>query len=216
MRFVGFISHSVALYFLLCKVTARPWIHHIDNGALYGRSYDDTIPGDHSWNLANSVSAAAHIPSKRMMPGLTPIIRTRLNMLHFESIRPIVPAYKAAKFLEEFYAQVALAAGGAWSQLPRRYAFSIREGNFELSFRSLGDSIPWEVVQDFAERMWECAVLGLTDLFEVVYSDPSGQIGLKVSMTLIDSSLSSAGDDFREGSVPSVTGPDMSYQQEGS
>ena len=215
MRSVGCISRSVALICLLCDVTARPGIRHIDYGALYGRSYDDTTPGDHSRNLATSMSAAAHIPSKRMMPGLTPMVKTRLNMLNFESIRPIVPVHKASKFLEEFYAQIALAAGGVWSQRPRKYAFAIREGNFELSFRSLGDSIPWEVVKDLAERMWECAVMGLTDLFEVVYTDADGQIGLKVTMTIIDASLSSEGDDFREGSVPSVTGPDMSYQQDG-
>lgn len=216
MRCVGSISRSIALILLLCNVTARPGIRHIDYGVLYGRSSGDTTLGDDVRNPGNPLSAAAHISFKRMMPGFTPIARElKLNMFHFQSIRPVVPIQKASKFLEEFYAQIAVSAGGVWSQLPRRHTFSIREGNFELSFNSIGDSIPWEVVKDFAERLWECAIFGLTDLFEAAFSDSTGQIGLKVSMALIDSSLSSEGDDFREGSVPSVTGPDMSYQQDG-
>ncbi|CAF9938607.1 MAG: hypothetical protein HETSPECPRED_001127 [Heterodermia speciosa] len=217
MRSTGSVLRSVALILLLCNVTARPGIRHIDYGALYGRSYDDTILGGDSRKIANPMSVAAHIPSKRMMPGITPIVRQlKLNMFHFVSIRPIVPIHKAALFLEDFYAQVALSAGGVWSQSPRRYNFAIREGNFELTFRSLGDSIPWEVVKDLAERLWECAVMGLTDLFEAAYSDETGKIALKVTMSIVDASLSSSDDDFREGSVPSVNGPeDMSYQQDG-
>ena len=216
MRCVGVVSRSIALILLLCNVTARPGIRHIDYGALYGRSSSDTTLGDHSRNLGPPLSAAAHISFKRMMPGFTPIVRqSQLNMFYFRTIRPIVPVYKAAKFLEEFYAQIALSADGAWSQLPRKHTFFIREGNFELTFDSVGDSIPWDVVKDLAERLWESAVMGLTDLFEAAFSDSTGQIGLRISMTLIDSSLSSEGDDFREGSVPSVTGPDMSYQQDG-
>ncbi|KAL8782848.1 MAG: hypothetical protein Q9195_009555 [Heterodermia aff. obscurata] len=213
MRLLGSGSRSVALILLLCNVTARPGIRHIDYGAPYGRSYGDKTLGGDSRNFAKPSSVIAHIPSKRMMPGFTPIVRqSKLHLFHFESMRPIVPIHKASQFLEEFYAYVALSAGGVWSRFPRRHAFSIREGNFELTFNSVGDSIPWEVVKDLAERLWECAVMGMTDLFEAAFSDSTGQIGLKVSMAIIDSSLSSTGDDFREGSVPSVNGPDMSNQ----
>ena len=216
MRSVGFVLCSVALILPLCNVTARPRVRHIDYGALYGRSDYDTTLGDQSRNFANPLSGAAHIPSKRMMPGFTPIVhQIKMNMIQFQSIRPIVPIQKASKFLEEFYAQVAISAAGVWSQLPRRYSFAVREGNFELSFRSVGDAIPWDVIRDLAERLWECACMGATDLFEAIYSDFSGRIGLHISLSLIDSTLSSSGDDFREGSVPSVTGPDMSYQQDG-
>ena len=215
MRSGGSVPRLVALILLLCNVTARPGIRHINYGALYGRLHGDTTLGDHSRNLANALSGAAHIPSKRMMPGFTPTVkRISLQMFHFESIRPIVPISKASKFLEEFYGHVALMAGGVWTQVPQKASFTIREGNFELSFRCVGDSIPWDVVKDIAERLWECAVMGMTDLFEAMYTDSTGRIGLKVSMLLIDSSLSSSGDDFREGSVPSVNGPDMSYQQD--
>ena len=213
MRFVGSVSRAVALIVLLCNVTARPGLRHIDCGALYGRSYGDMTVRDPSRNLTNPLSAAVHKPSKRMMPGVTPMVnRIKMNLLFFESIRPIIPIQMASKFLAEFYAQIALNAGGAWTQLPRKHSFSVRDSNFVLSFRSLGDSIPWDIIKDIAERMWEHAVMGLADLFEATYFDPLGQVGLKVSMLLADASLSSEGDDFREGSVPSVTGPDMSYQ----
>ena len=137
-----------------------------------------------------------------------------MNMVNFKKIRPIIPIHKAASFLQDFYSQVAFQAGSVWASLPPRQHFNIREGNFELMFTAIGDYIPWHVVKELADRLWQCAVLGLTDLFEATYFDQTGRIGLKVVLSIVDSSLSSEGDDFREGSVPSVNGPDMSYQLE--
>ena len=58
-----------------------------------------------------------------------------------------------------------------------------------------------------ADKLWECACLGLTDLFDAVFMDDDGQVGVSISLRLSDGSSSSSGTDFREGSVPSVTSP---------
>lgn len=62
-----------------------------------------------------------------------------------------------------------------------------------------------------AENMKNLATTRFTDLFETTFFDTTGKIELKVALTLIDSSFE--GDDFREGSVPIVSGPDNSYQE---
>lgn len=75
-----------------------------------------------------------------------------------------------------------------------------------MRFYSIGDTIPWSFVKQIADRLWECAALGMTDLFDVAYIDDVGEIAVSVSLRLADSS-SSSGTEFREGSVPSVTSP---------
>lgn len=78
-----------------------------------------------------------------------------------------------------------------------------------MSFSSIGDAIPWPFVKGIAERLWECACLGMADLFDVIYIDEAGQVIVNISLRLADSSGSSSGSgtEFREGSVPSVTSP---------
>ena len=73
-------------------------------------------------------------------------------------------------------------------------------------FSSMGDSIPWDVVKMLAERLWYCASLGFTNLFDAVYMDDLGQVALSLSLRLTDASSSSSDTEFqlREGSVPSV------------
>ena len=217
MRYLRLFLRSAALITLFVTAsTARPGIRHIDNNPLYGRSHHDTTTFAHQLrSLTNPLSTSAHAPSKRMMPGVTPILRNiKLHMIHFKSIRPIVPVVKASAFLNEFYTDIIISAQTSWALLPRRQYFTVRGGNFELVFYSFGDTIPWEVVSDLAQRLRQCAIIGATDLFEAVFTDDAAQIGLKVTMAIIDESLSSSDDDFREGSVPSVNGPDMDYQQD--
>lgn len=222
MRGIRFLTRSVALVSLFATVsTARPGIRHIDHGLLYGRSPQEiTAIEDQSKNLA-PLSNSIHTPSKRMMhskrmmPGFTPAARRgTMNFSGFKKFQAIVPVEQAAFFLHEFYSRVASSAAGAWAQLPEKQYFTITEGNFELKFIAIGQHVAWDVVQEMAETMKNLAITGFTNLFEATFFDTTGKIGLKVALTLIDSSLSSEGDDFREGSVPSVSGPDNSYQLE--
>ncbi|MCJ1460665.1 hypothetical protein MMC28_011047 [Mycoblastus sanguinarius] len=141
----------------------------------------------------------------RMMPGLTPII-TKIRMRSFQKIASILPIATAARNLEEFYSAISTKARNEWAQMPQKDSFDIIEGNFHLSFFCLGDTIPWSFVSDIADRLWETAALGMANLFEVIYMDDAAQVGVHVVLRLVEGSSSSS-EGYREGSVPSVTGP---------
>ena len=195
---------------------ARPGIRHMDDGLLYRRSGHDIITSNHqSRSLEDLVWPTANAPSKRMMPGFTPVAnKMRMSMIQFESVRPLIPVSKASEFFMEFYSRIAYLAATTWAQTPRKPYFTVREGNFILTFNAVGDTIPWDLVQELAERLWVCSRQGLNELFDVYYSNADTSIALQVSLRIIDECLSSSSDDFcyREGSVESVTGPDASNQ----
>lgn len=134
---------------------ARPEIPHIDNGLLYGRSGHDTMTSNHqSRSLEDFGWPTPNAPSKRMMPGFTPIVnRLPMTIIQFRSVRPLIPVAKASELLMEFYGNIAHMAATAWPQMPRRSFFTVREGNFILSFNAVGDTIPWDTVQELAERL---------------------------------------------------------------
>ena len=155
----------------------------------------------------------AHVHRKRTPPGSTSPSVFRLKLITYQTLGLITPIAGAARALEEFYSSIAVKAAGVWQGEPRQYEFAILQGDFRLSFKSLGDAIPWSFVQEMAERGWECASRGLTDVFEVIYMDEAAQIAVSVSLGLVDGSStgsgsgSGSGSDYREGSVPSVTSP---------
>lgn len=83
-----------------------------------------------------------------------------------------------------------------------------------LTFNAVGDTIPWDLVKEIADRLWDLSRRGLTRLFDIYYANEDENIALQVSLRIIAECLSSSDSDFcyREGSVESVTGPDMSDQ----
>ena len=74
----------------------------------------------------------------------------------------------------------------------------------------MGDVIPWNFVTDLANLLWECACMGLTDLFEAIYTDEGQSVAVSVALRLVEGDGSSGSGssgftaDYREGSVPSV------------
>lgn len=156
---------------------------------------------------------------KRMMPGFTPMIT--LKRVYFHTLTAIVPIAASgtapAKFLEDFYSSIAIKANpvtGEWgSQLPQTDQIDITEGGFRLRFSAIGDTIPWSFVKEFADVMWECAVLGVAGLFDTVYTNEAAKIGVQISLTLLDESAvasgtgSGSGTGYREGSWDSITSP---------
>ena len=128
-------------------------------------------------------------------------------MLAFTTTGLIAPIASAARALEEFYSSIAINAAGPWQANPRSKSFSIQQGSFQLALRSTGDAIPWDFVKTIAERLWECACLGMTDLFEAMYMDDAGQVAVTVALRLADDGSSSSDTFYREGSVETVTSP---------
>ena len=167
---------------------------------------DRRVPGSHppvaSSNTPRSIS------HKRMYRFSQP--RLKMQMIHYQAICAIAPVQQAAKWLEDFYSSVAHLAATEWALTPETDNFAIALGHFRLSFNCVGDTIPWHFVKQMADMLLSTAVAGFAELFEVIYTSPNGQIGVRVVLDLIDDSggSSSSDNDFwREGSVPSVNGP---------
>ena len=56
----------------------------------------------------------------------------------------------------------------------------------------------------------QLALRGVLELFEIVYVNDDSSIGVKVALSLIEDSVGSnspGAQDYREGSVPSISGP---------
>lgn len=156
---------------------------------------------------ALSSMVRASLSEKRTPPGFDSPVTVKIKMMTYTTVGLITPVASAARALEDFYSSIAIKAGGVWQTEPTTDNFSIEEGNFRLGFSAIGDTIPWSFVKAMAERLWETACLGLTDLFDIIYMDDAGQIAVSVSLRLADGGSSSSGTDYREGSVPSVTSP---------
>ena len=162
----------------------------------------------HEQNTASfSPTAKSRAPEKRTLTdfGSTSV---QMKMLTFKIVQALSPVVGAAKFLEEFYSSIAVRAGGTWQFRPRQESITITQGPVSLVLSSMGDTIPWDFVKSMAEMLWECACLGAADLFDAIYADEAGRIAVAVSLRLADdTSGSSSGTDYREGSVPSVGSP---------
>lgn len=123
-----------------------------------------------------------------------------------------MPVVVAAKAMKEFYYKIAAQAAGEWQALPTLAEVIIQEGKLQLSIICTGDTIPWNFVKDIALRLYEAATMGFTDLFEAIYVDGPGTIGVTVTMRVAEEALSGSSSggttsDYREGSVPSVSFP---------
>lgn len=215
-------TSALVLFLLLCLLTlfrlstARPTVE--PPGDYFQVPKSPLSQG--AWTLHNhernarslSLSARANSFQQRTPPSLTtPMVPVvfKTKLLTFSSTLLIEPIASAAKALEEFYSYIAFNAGSTWQTLPRRYQFNIEWGTFQLVFSSMGDTIPWDFVQEMAERLLTCARMGMSALFDAVYGDQAGQIGVAISLRLMGGVISgdSSGTDYREGSVPSVGSP---------
>lgn len=101
------------------------------------------------------------------------------------------------------------------SSRPRQRTIAYQSNGFTLLISALGDTIPWEFVQQFAVNGWKFASRGFTDLFDIMYRNADGTIMVNVSLRLLGHALDEAAasgsgesvqtaEDWREGSVPSV------------
>lgn len=152
---------------------------------------------------------------KRTTPGLPSLYPSKFQVkrMYLTLLSSMMPIDSASGFLQQFFSTISERAkyGGEWSMLPEKNEFSIEQGNFRLIFTCIGDTIPWSFVSEFALQLWKTAILGVTTLFETVYMDDAGKIGVMITLTLIENSSGSSNSpnyqDYREGSVPSITSP---------
>ena len=210
-------SLFLALILFLAMSDARPSVAPFKNSMSYEQEHRLLLPAS-SHSVTSSAEkhppvAPSAFPRKRMMPDKSPgqssTYRTMMHQIQFTTITTMFPVRTAAQFLAQFFAGIAIRSreGGVWSGLPQKTELGIEEGNFRLSFRCVGDTIPWNFIKDMADLLWETAVLGVTDLFEAVYTNPQGTIGVSVMLSIIENSSGGGSNspNGREGSVPSIT-----------
>ena len=133
--------------------------------------------------------------------------RIVMRYFNFQRLSLLYPVVSAAKFLEDFYIEIATKAETVWKTEPRDYVFRFQQGPFLFKIESMGETVSWHFVHEVADLCWECACRGMAELFEAFFMDDSRTIGAVVSLTMADnegSSQYSSGTDWREGSVPSV------------
>ena len=203
---------SILAFILLCTIsTALPKSGILGPPTRYssGQSLVDRNPRIHG---SHPPVASSNIPrgmSHRRMYRFSES-RIVMQMVQYQTVCAIAPVEHAAKWLEEFYTSVAHLAATEWTTTPETDNFAIALGHFRLSFNSIGDTIPWAFVRKTADMLLRTAVAGFAELFEIVYSTQSGEIGVRIVLDLVDDTGgSSSGDNefWREGSVPSVNGP---------
>ena len=162
-----------------------------------------------AWHSLEEVSERQLLPEslhKRMMPGFPTPGTNRMLMARFHVFTVLTPIAAAAKALEDFYAEVAVKASTIWATQPQLSEFACQLGSFRINFKCIGDTIPWSFVKDMADRLWECACLQLTEVFDVFYKSPDNRIVVKVWLEIVTRSGSDS-NDYREDSPPSITSP---------
>ncbi|KAL8726392.1 MAG: hypothetical protein Q9166_006743 [cf. Caloplaca sp. 2 TL-2023] len=151
----------------------------------------------------------------------SPILR--MNMVSFKALASILPTEEAARHLEDFYMDILVNVRNEWSKQPRSKGLYYNDKGFNFVISALGDTIPWEFVQEIVGRLWTCAARGFTELFDLMYATADNQIVVNISLRLIGAALplvpgtgsgessqtglpgtDHGGTDWREGSVPSV------------
>ena len=209
--FALFCLSLIHFLFYVRVSTASPTVNPPSELFSFGQrleSQETWTPHGHEQNtISLSPTAKSRAPEKRMLTDFDPTT-VQMKMLTFKTVQALTPIVGAARFLEGFYSGIALKAGGAWQSQPRQDSITITQGPVSLVLTSMGDTIPWDFVKTMAERMWEIACMGAADLFDAVYASEGGKIAVAVSLRLVDdTSGSSSGTDYREGSVPSVGSP---------
>lgn len=157
---------------------------------------------------APPLRVGASMSEKRTMPNHNHRL-VKMKIIGFQSMGVIYPIAGAAKFLEDFYSNIAIKASTVWKTETRRDYLTIDQGPFRLTINSIGDTISWEWVQAVADSLWESAALGMAEFFQAYYATDSGMVGTAISLKFVDGAESSSGysvgsSDWREGSVPSV------------
>ncbi|KAI4123293.1 MAG: hypothetical protein LQ338_005342 [Usnochroma carphineum] len=112
---------------------------------------------------------------------------------------------------EKFYQELAIAAANEWASRPRLQGFTYEEGGFRLAMQSWGDTIPWDFVQALANRLWECAALGMPYLFDLAYMSPDGRILVSIMLRLSAEAVAGAVGSNSAGSSQSTYGTTPSW-----
>ena len=112
-----------------------------------------------------------------------------LSPVNFKHLAMITPVTLAARFLEDFYDLIALKIEtGVWASEGPLHFIAFTRWNFQLSFFSYAEAVPWDFIQNFAIEMSDYAAKGFTTAFEATFgaNRASGQVYVSVILKLMD------------------------------
>ena len=111
-------------------------------------------------------------------------LTSNLALLHSQVVAAIQPPGSAAIALEAFYRTIHFGAIHIWPNIPPQPYFLFRYGAFELSMSSAGGPIPWEWLAEFAHQLQGITVLGFTNTYIMVFSNPDQTHAISVSFAI--------------------------------
>lgn len=114
-----------------------------------------------------------------------PQVSTHLRPIKFQHLALITPAQLAAPYLEDFYDSIALRIEtGFWNAVSPLHFITFRRWNFQLSFYSYAEAVPWDFIQNFVIEMSEYAAKGFTSSYEATFGAMKATGAVFVSVTL--------------------------------
>ena len=138
-------------------------------------------------NFPRSPSSLGLLGPRTLTDIPDPIQNGMISPRKYTKLGTVVPIMVAAQSLEAFYQAIVTSVYNQWLYTPELDAFSITQGQMELSFLSSGSDIPWDFVAAFARRMAERVVAhGSVDIYDSIWTNPGRTIGIHVALRLKD------------------------------
>lgn len=119
-------------------------------------------------------------------------LSTHLLPLKFTHIAFVTPINVAALYLEDFYDNIALRIEtGFWKGVSPRHFITFERWNFQLSFFSYSEAVPWDFIQNFVIEMSNYAMKGFTSSYESTWGTmkATGQVYISVTLRLLDKAV---------------------------
>ena len=123
---------------------------------------------------------------RTLMDVPNPIQNGMISRTHYNKLGTLTPLMVAANTLQSFYYAIAAQAHSSWLYKPETDAFTITEGQIQLSFICDSADVPWDFVAAFAQMMAENVAQGWVDIYDSVWMNPARTIGIYVSLRLKD------------------------------
>lgn len=123
-----------------------------------------------------------------------------LRSIKFRALSFLTPTMVAAQYLEDFYDLIALKIEtGFWGNQGPLHYVTFERWNFQLSFSSYAQAVPWDFIYNLALEMSDYAQKGFTPIFEQTFAaeTPAGHVYVNVVFKLLEgegiSGLSNSG-----------------------
>lgn len=135
---------------------------------------------------------------------------THLLPIKFQLLAMITPISMASLYLEDFYDNIALKIEtGYWNAVSPRHLVTFERWNFQLTFFSYAETVPWDFIQNFVIEMSEYAAKGFTSSYEATFGamKATGEVYISVTLRLLDKAAADAIPGAWFGSNKAYTSP---------